>query len=219
MRLVVFVSTLMSVGSILQTSVAEVYREDHQGLCPEAGGEWMTHLHTQSLWLSRENGNTQLCPICSLGTCRMDFISAINSLGLVRLYQTYRILHYWAVKPRKDINAPMPEVLGAHHRVLSAIVTPLRGSQQVCLLQWSLLIPMFSIKYWKPEDEWTSPYSTQKNMLEWDELLSLIANGICDKNGWTKSKKDSFRTAILCPKWTINILLLSAKILCRQITT
>ena len=156
----------------------------------------------------------------------MDFISAINSLGLIRLYQTYRSLHYWAAKPRKDINASVPsepvkaEVLGAHHRVLSAIVTPRQGASKVCLRQWSLLIPMFYIKYWKPEDEWTSPNSMQKNMLEWDpQLLVLIANGICDKNRWTKSEKDSFRTAILCPKWTINILLLSEKMLSRQITT
>ena len=50
---------------------------------------------------------------------------------------------------------------------------------------------MFYLKNWKLDDEWTSPYLARKSMLEWDpQLLIPIANGICDKNRWTKSNKE-----------------------------
>lgn len=93
------------------------------------------------------------------GTGNMDSISAINSC-LIWIYKTYKLLHYWAVKPSKDLNGQMPSGpvrawgLGCP---LPCFIWPqclhIRWSQRFQALQWSFLIPIFYLKKLKLKDE------------------------------------------------------------------
>lgn len=108
---------------------------------------------------------------CCFGIGAMDSVSAINSC-LIWIYKTYKLLHYWAVKPSKDLNGQMPSkpvrAWGLGYPVPCFICHTqclhIRRSHRFQALQWSFVISIFYRKKLKLKDEQTFQCLTHKNL-------------------------------------------------------